>query len=162
MKSYFYFVFNHSVLLSPNLYSIKFYNSLRTCSILVLVLSTAEPSWTLLSSRQSQRYITTDGQSASKSWCRAPSGAHDQIFITVWQLRSCFMWGALSDERMGLSFVYATGPCQTFSGPSPLVLATIFYCLRFDTSLFFASYDSQGHNGGIRPRLYTGGGISSP
>jgi hypothetical protein len=22
------------------------------------------------------------------------------------------MWGALSDERMGLSFVYATGPCQ--------------------------------------------------
>jgi hypothetical protein len=22
------------------------------------------------------------------------------------------MWGALSDERIGLSFVYATGPCQ--------------------------------------------------
>jgi hypothetical protein len=31
-----------------------------------------------------------DRQSVSKSWCRAPSGAHDQIFITVWQLRSCF------------------------------------------------------------------------
>jgi hypothetical protein len=29
-------------------------------------------------------------QSVSKSWCRAPCGAHDQIFITVWQLRSCF------------------------------------------------------------------------
>jgi hypothetical protein len=28
--------------------------------------------------------------SVSKSWCRAPFGAHDQIFITVWQLRSCF------------------------------------------------------------------------
>jgi hypothetical protein len=25
-----------------------------------------------------------------KSWCRATSGAHDQIFITVSQLRSCF------------------------------------------------------------------------
>jgi hypothetical protein len=32
-------------------------------------------------------------QSVSKSWCRASSGAHDQIFITVWQLRSCFLWG---------------------------------------------------------------------
>jgi hypothetical protein len=39
---------------------------------------------------------------------------------------------------------------------SPLVLATIFYCLRFETSLFVASYDSQGHGGGIRPRLHTG------
>jgi hypothetical protein len=33
---------------------------------------------------------------------------------------------------------------------------TIFYCLRFETSLFVASYDSQGHGGGIRPRLHTG------
>jgi hypothetical protein len=32
---------------------------------------------------QSQSHIATDGQSASKSWCRAPSGAYDQIFITV-------------------------------------------------------------------------------
>jgi hypothetical protein len=29
-------------------------------------------------------------QSVSKSWCRDPSGAHDQLCITVWQLRSCF------------------------------------------------------------------------
>jgi hypothetical protein len=34
-------------------------------------------------------------------------------------------------------------PAQSFSGPSPLGLATIFYCLRFDTFLFVASYDSQ-------------------
>jgi hypothetical protein len=32
----------------------------------------------------------------------------------------------------------------------------IFYCLRFETSLFVASYDSQGHGGGTRPRLHTG------
>jgi hypothetical protein len=32
---------------------------------------------------QSQSHIATDGQSVSKSWCRAPSGAHDQIFIAV-------------------------------------------------------------------------------
>jgi hypothetical protein len=46
-------------------------------------------------------------------------------------------------------------PAQSFSGPSPFVLATIFYCLRFETFLFVASYDSQGHGGGIRPRLHT-------
>jgi hypothetical protein len=44
---------------------------------------------------------------------------------------------------------------QSFSGPSPLGLATVFYCLRFETFLFVASYDSQGHGGGIRPRLHT-------
>jgi hypothetical protein len=46
-------------------------------------------------------------------------------------------------------------PAQSLFGPSPLGLATIFYCLRFETSLFVASYDSQGHGGGIRPRLHT-------
>jgi hypothetical protein len=30
---------------------------------------------------QSQSYISTDDRSISKSWCRAPSGAHGQIFI---------------------------------------------------------------------------------
>jgi hypothetical protein len=28
----------------------------------------------------SQSHVTADGQSASLSWCRAPSGTHDQIF----------------------------------------------------------------------------------
>jgi hypothetical protein len=37
----------------------------------------------LRSQRQSQSHVATDGQSVSKSWFRAPSGAHDQIFITV-------------------------------------------------------------------------------
>jgi hypothetical protein len=55
-----------------------------------------------------------DWRSVSQAWCQARSGAHDQIFITVWQLRSCFFLGggALCDERMGLSFVYAANPCQ--------------------------------------------------
>jgi hypothetical protein len=47
-------------------------------------------------------------------------------------------------------------PVQTFSGPTPVGLVTIIYCLRFETSLFVASYDSQGYGGGIRPRLHTG------
>jgi hypothetical protein len=47
-------------------------------------------------------------------------------------------------------------PAQSLSGPSPLVLATIFYCIWFETSIFVSSYDSQSHGGGIRPRLNTG------
>jgi hypothetical protein len=37
-----------------------------------------------------------------------------------------------------------------------LVLVTIFYCLRYETSLFVTSYDSQGYGGGIRPSLHAG------
>jgi hypothetical protein len=47
-------------------------------------------------------------------------------------------------------------PAWSFSGPSPLGLVTIFYCLRFETSLFVASYDSHGHGGGIRPHHHRG------
>jgi hypothetical protein len=43
-------------------------------------------------------------------------------------------------------------PAQSFSGTSPVRLGTIFYCL----GLFVASYESQGHGGGIRHRLHTG------
>jgi hypothetical protein len=47
-------------------------------------------------------------------------------------------------------------PAQSFSGPSHVELATVFHCLRFETSLFVASYDSQGYGGSIRSRLHTG------
>jgi hypothetical protein len=47
-------------------------------------------------------------------------------------------------------------PVQSFSGLSPLRLETIFYCLRFETSLFVASYDSQDDAENIRPRPHTG------
>jgi hypothetical protein len=42
----------------------------------------------------SQSHVTADGQSASQSWCRAPSGTHDQIFSpTSWLLWSLFFLG---------------------------------------------------------------------
>jgi hypothetical protein len=61
-----------------------------------------------------------------------------------------FLWDALSDERTGLSFVYAADSRQRSLSRVriPLGLVTIFYCLRFETSHFVASYDSQGHGGG--------------
>jgi hypothetical protein len=50
---------------------------------------------------------------------------------------------------------YWLSPAQSFLGPSPFGLVTIFYCLRCESSLFVASYDSQGRGGGIRTRLHT-------
>jgi hypothetical protein len=41
-----------------------------------------------------------------------PSGTYDQIFITCVTVTVLFWWGALSDERSGMSFVCAAGPCQ--------------------------------------------------
>jgi hypothetical protein len=57
---------------------------------------------------RSRSHIATDGQSVSKSWCRTPADIYYSLTITV-----LLLWGALSDERTGPSFVYAAGPCQS-------------------------------------------------
>jgi hypothetical protein len=46
-------------------------------------------------------------------------------------------------------------PAQSFSGPSPLGLKAIFYCLSFETSLSIASSGSQGHSICFPPCLHT-------
>jgi hypothetical protein len=119
--------------------------------------------WTVLStqhlnslcSNRVEFYITTDCQSASVSWCQAP----------IWGLRPDFYYcygfadvGRFLWREEG-SIVYIccwTLINQSFSGPSPVGFATIFYCLIFETSLSVAFYDSQGYSGGIRHRLRTG------
>jgi hypothetical protein len=86
-----------------------------------------------------------------------PSGAYDQISITFRHLRSCSLWASsLTRGRVCLLYMLLVLPAQSFSGPSPLVLETIYYCAKFETSLFVPFYDSQGHGGGIRTRLHTG------
>jgi hypothetical protein len=85
-----------------------------------------------------------------------PPGAYDQIFITVRQMRVCW-YGALSLTRgriCRLQWLLALGSAVILD-PNPVGLATILYCLRFETSLFVVSYDSQGYGGGIRLRLHT-------
>jgi hypothetical protein len=99
-----------------------------------------------------------DWQSVSQSvLVSSPIWAHGQIFMTLWQFRSCFVGRPLWRENGSVFCICCWPlPAQSFLGPSPLGLATIFYCLRFETSLFVTSYDSQGHGGGIRSRLHTG------
>jgi hypothetical protein len=82
--------------------------------------------------------LTTDGQSVSRSvslGIKHPSTAYDQMFISVSYLRVCWC-GELSFWWEDGSVVYNCwrSPVESFSGPSPVGLAIIFYCLRFETS----------------------------
>jgi hypothetical protein len=61
----------------------------------------------LLLHSPSPSQFTTDGQSVSASWCRAPSGAHDQIVVNCLTVAVLSCSCALSDERSGLSFALA-------------------------------------------------------
>jgi hypothetical protein len=75
---------------------------------------------------------------------KPPSGAQDQIFVTV----SCgfVMWGALSDERTGLSFIIATGPRQRIHSPVRV--------LRDSWPYFTVSDSRLPQPGGPGPRIY--------
>jgi hypothetical protein len=57
------------------------------------------------SQSQSQSHFATDGRSVSMSGCRAPSGAHDQMFVNSLKVTVLSYLCALSEERSGLSFV---------------------------------------------------------
>jgi hypothetical protein len=84
-------------------------------------------------------------------------GLMTRYVLLFWQYGLVFVGRPLWREDGSVFCIWCwSSPAQSFSGPSPLDLATILYCLCFETSLFVASYDSQGHGGGIRPRLHTG------
>jgi hypothetical protein len=57
-----------------------------------------------LSHSQSQSYVKTDGQSASLSWNKAPIWGLCPDFHYCHTVAGLLIWGALSDERIGLSF----------------------------------------------------------
>jgi hypothetical protein len=61
---------------------------------------------------ESESYVMTDSQSASLSWNKAPIwGLRPDINYCL-TITVLFLWDALSDEKTGLSFVYATGTRQ--------------------------------------------------
>jgi hypothetical protein len=59
---------------------------------------------------QSQSHIATDGQSVSLG-VETHLGLMTR-YLLQFDSYGSFLWGALSDERTGLSFVYASGPCH--------------------------------------------------
>jgi hypothetical protein len=60
---------------------------------------------------QSESFITTDGQSASLSWNKAPIWGL-RLDLDYCQTAATLLWGVLSDDRTGLSFAIATCPRQ--------------------------------------------------
>jgi hypothetical protein len=57
---------------------------------------------------ESEPYITTDVQSASLSWKKAPIWGLRSDFYYCQTVAGLLMWSALSDERTGLSFTIAS------------------------------------------------------
>jgi hypothetical protein len=113
----------------------------------------------LLSSlSQSQSYITTDGQSASLSWNKAPIWGLRPDFCYCQTVAGLFMWGALSLTRgrvCRLQLLLALASAVILGSESRGARDHILLPQIRDF-LFVASYDSQGYGGGIRPRLHTG------
>jgi hypothetical protein len=109
----------HNLILLPLFCSCQFR---RLYSIQFLFAQAYIPAdWCLetrLGSSESEPYVTTDGQSASPSWYKVPiRGLRPDFFFRSEygiRLTVTFLipWGALSDERTGMSFVCAAGPCQ--------------------------------------------------
>jgi hypothetical protein len=63
---------------------------------------------------QSQNYVTTDGQSASRPVCLGvkPHMGSKTRFFYCQTVAGLLRWSTLSDGRMGLSFTIAAGPRQ--------------------------------------------------
>jgi hypothetical protein len=131
---------------------------------------------------QSRSYVMTDRQSASLSWCQGPIWDLRRDFYYCQTVAGSLTWGALSDERTGLSFTIAAGPrqCSHFwirvqmnswpylavsdsRLPQPARPGPRIYISQGHDGpvispctgfLYVASYDSQGYGGGIRTRLH--------
>jgi hypothetical protein len=136
--------------------SIQF--SAASANYLVVISSQSSSTADFLES-ESESYIMSDCQSASLSCNKAPVWGLRPNFYYCQTFEDLLMCGSLSLWREDGSVVYNypwPSPSQSFSSPNPVGLMTTFHSLTFETSIFVASYNSQGYGGGIRPRLYTG------
>jgi hypothetical protein len=86
---------------------------------------------------QSQSYITTDGQSASLTWCQAPIWDPRPVLsllslIIFRQLWVCWCGAPLWREVGSLVFSFCrASSARPFSDLRPTGLMSIFYCLNF-------------------------------
>jgi predicted Rdx family selenoprotein len=80
-------------------------NRITYCTMTDWLLVT--DSWLSLES-----YVTTDSQSAGLCWNKAPIWGLRPDFYYHQTVAGLLIWGALSDERTGLSFTIASGPSQ--------------------------------------------------
>jgi hypothetical protein len=105
------------------------------------------PSSSLVIATESESDITTDSQSASLSWNKAP----------IWGLRPDFYYCQtiaclLTRGRVcRLQLLLALASAVLFGSDSR---GTRDHILLSQIRDFVASYDSQGYGGGIRPRLH--------
>jgi hypothetical protein len=99
----------------------------------------------------------TNGQSASLSWNKAPIwflGLDSYYSLTVVGL---LMWGALSDERMDLSFTIAAGLASAVFHGSKSHGTCNHILLSQIRDLLFVVSNLRGYSGGIRPHFHRGG-----
>jgi hypothetical protein len=102
---------------------------------------------------ESESYVTTDGQSASLSWNKAPIWGLRPNFYYCQTDAALLMWGVHSDERTELLLVLASA---VILGSESLGSRDHVLLSQIRDFLFVASYDSHGYGGGIRPRLHAG------
>jgi hypothetical protein len=123
-----------------------------------LDLQTAELFLLSTSMLRAEPYAATDGQPASLSWNKAPIWGFGPYIYYLCDSYGFVLVGRPLWRKDGSVFYICCWPlpAQSLFGPSPLGLTTMFYSLRFETSFFVASYDSQGHGGSIQSRLHTG------
>jgi hypothetical protein len=86
-----------------------------------------------------ESYVTTDGQSASVSWNKAPIWGLRPDFYYCQTVASLLMWGALSDQRTGVSFTIAAGPRQRNHSRVRVPWDSLPYCTVSDSRLPFSS-----------------------
>jgi hypothetical protein len=116
----------------------------------VLVLWDSIPYFTVSAinySSQSQSHIATDGQSVCLSWCQAPAGAHDQMFLLVWKLLSC-PCGAPSLTRGRVCHLSAI-----VSSISPLSFVQLFTILLLKPNFMYNIYKASVSPGSVQQTM---------
>jgi hypothetical protein len=88
---------------------------------------------------ESESYVMTNGQSASLSGNKAPIWGLRPDFYNCQTVAGLLIWGALSDERMGLSFTISAGPRQLSHSRVPVPWDSRPYFTVSDSRLPFSS-----------------------